>query len=188
AGRTHSTCTPSTRAIPGTSRRISAATARSSRTTSGVRSMPRSVRPRRSCCTWCRAAVRRGDPVAERHARRDRSTPPPLGDPPDVRMPPVHRRTLDNGLEVLAVPLRALPVVDVRLVLRSGATADPAGREGLASFAAEMIDEGTTQRSALELADAFDYLGARLHVEASFDATTFSLHVLSPRLPDTLAL
>lgn len=118
----------------------------------------------------------------------DRAVPPAPADPVAVRMPRVHRHTLSNGLEVLAVELHALPVVDLHLVVRAGAGADPPGLEGLAAFTAEMVDEGTSARSALDLADAFDFLGARLHIEASFDATTFALHVLSPRLPEALAL
>src|SRR5690606_33424440 len=118
----------------------------------------------------------------------DRSVPPAAGDPPDVRMPRVHRHTLANGLQVVALRLGTLPVVDIRLVLRSGACADPPGQEGLADFAAEMVDEGTSTHTALDLADALDFLGADLHIDASFDATTFALHVLSPRLPDALSI
>jgi zinc protease len=99
-----------------------------------------------------------------------------------------HRHVLSNGLATLTVAKPELPVVDVLLVVRSGAGADPPGREGLASFTAALMDEGTARRSAAELAEAFDALGARLHVEAGWDATTISLHVLRPRLDAALAL
>jgi predicted Zn-dependent peptidase len=78
--------------------------------------------------------------------------------------------------------------VDLHLVVRAGGSVDPTGGEGLAALMAEMLDEGTATRSALELADAFDRLGARLAIEAGWDGTTLALHVLRPRLEAALAL
>ena len=53
-------------------------------------------------------------------------------------------------------------MVEVLLVVRAGATADPAGREGLAAMTADMLDEGAGGKDALALSDAVDFLGARL--------------------------
>lgn len=118
----------------------------------------------------------------------DRQSPPRIRPPLALRLPDVHRHVLSNGLETLIVEKPGLPVVDVRVVLRTGARDDPRGLEGMTSFAAEMVDEGTSTRSAFDLADAFDYLGARLSIDASWDATTLALHVLRPRLDAALAL
>ena len=59
-------------------------------------------------------------------------------------------------------------------MLRAGAVADPAGREGLASMTAGMLDEGAGGKDALALADAVDFLGATLGASASWDASTVS--------------
>lgn len=116
----------------------------------------------------------------------DRSLPPSLAEPVAVRMPAIERHTLENGLDVLSVETGSMPVVDLHLVLRAGAGADPPGSEGMAAFVAEMVDEGTTGRSALDIADALDRLGARLHIEATWDATVIALHVLSAHLDAAL--
>jgi zinc protease len=125
--------------------------------------------------------VTRADPF-------DRTVAPAVAQPAGLRMRDVERHVLSNGLETIVVPQSELPVVDVLLVLRHGAASDARGSEGLAAFTAEMVDEGTTHRSAAELADALEALGAWLRVDAGWDATTLSLHVLRPRLEAALAL
>lgn len=56
-----------------------------------------------------------------------RSSEPPAGaEARDMDFPEVNEDRLDNGLEVLSVERRALPLVYIRLVIRSGSAADPA--------------------------------------------------------------
>ena len=57
-----------------------------------------------------------------------------------------------------------VPVVSATLVVKAGADANPAERPGLAGFTAAMLQEGTTNRSALQLADDVASLGAALDV------------------------
>lgn len=118
----------------------------------------------------------------------DRTTPPAIGPTPEVELPPIQRFRLGNGLEVLVVEARDLPVVDLQVIVRAGAAADPQDRAGRASLTAEMLDEGTATHGALELAEAIDFLGAELDTHATWDASIVSLHVLSPRLESALEL
>ena len=121
-------------------------------------------------------------------AQADRSAPPKPGPVRPLRLPPVERLALSNGLPVLLVPMHEVPVVEVLLVVRAGATADPAGREGLARMTADMLDEGAAGRDALALADALDFLGAQLDAGASWDTTTVRLRIPVARLADALPL
>jgi zinc protease len=118
----------------------------------------------------------------------DRSGPPEPGPPRPLNLPPIERHTLSNGLPVLIVGMHEVPVVEVVLVLEAGATADPAGREGLAHVTAEMLDEGAGGRDALALADAVDFLGARVETDSDWDASTVRLRVPVARLADALPL
>jgi predicted Zn-dependent peptidase len=118
----------------------------------------------------------------------DRSSPPKPGPVRELKLPPVERHELSNGVNVLLVGMREVPMVEVILVLRAGATADPAGREGLAAMTAEMLDEGAGGKDALALADAVDFLGATLVAGASWDASTVRLRSAVSRLPEALAL
>jgi len=81
-----------------------------------------------------------------------------------------------------------VPVAQVNLVVLSGTAADPGGKFGVASLAAAMLEEGAGSRSALELADAIDYLGADLGTAAAIDSMSVRLHVPVARLADALPL
>lgn len=118
----------------------------------------------------------------------DRTRPPALGEPPAVNFPTLQRHRLSNGLEVVLLEHHELPVVDVQLVVRTGAAADAPVVAGRASLTADVLDEGTSTRNALELSDALDFLGATLETAASWDASYASLHVLAPRLAAGLEL
>jgi predicted Zn-dependent peptidase len=126
--------------------------------------------------------------VTAASAQVDRSHPPQPGPPRPLKLPAFERKALSNGLPVVLVGMHEVPVAEVILVVRAGATADPQGREGLASMTAGMLDEGAGGRDALALADAIDFLGATLEADADWDASTVSLRVPVARLSDALPI
>ena len=120
--------------------------------------------------------------------RADRSRPPQIGPAPALDLPPIQKRMLSNGLPVWLVESHEVPLVQVNLVVMSGSGDDPAGKFGVASLTAAMLDEGAGTRSALEIADAVDFLGADLTTSSSFDASAVRLNVPTARLGDALPL
>lgn len=118
----------------------------------------------------------------------DRSVAPKPGPAPALTPPAVQKRTLSNGLPVWIVEMHKVPVANVTLAVRSGAAADPRGKFGLASLTAEMLDEGAGVRGALEIADAVDYLGARLSTSSAIDSSSIDLHAPVARLGDALPI
>jgi len=128
-----------------------------------------------------------GAPAYARQAP-DRSKPPALGAPRDLKLPPIVKATLSNGLPVWIVEQHEVPVASVSLLVKSGGTADPAGKYGLASLTAAMLDEGAGTRDALALADAIDYLGASIGTGAGFDSSSVSLYTPVARLDEALAI
>jgi predicted Zn-dependent peptidase len=86
------------------------------------------------------------------------------------------------------VEMHETPVIELAMIVNSGAATDPAGQFGVAHFTAEMLDEGAGSRSALELSDAVDFLGASLSTSSSFDASQIRLHSLSSKIDDALPL
>jgi predicted Zn-dependent peptidase len=107
----------------------------------------------------------------------DRSKPPALGPVRPLKLPPLQQFRLPNGIPVFFVELHEVPVVQVDAIVRAGAGADPLDKPGLASLTADMLDEGAGSRSALEIADETDFLGAELESAAGWDATSVRLHV-----------
>jgi predicted Zn-dependent peptidase len=118
----------------------------------------------------------------------DRSKPPGIGQPPPLNLPPLEKRTLTNGLPVWIVRTAKVPVAHLQLVVRGGTGADPVQKFGIASLTADMLDEGAGKRTALEIADAVDYLGAELASSAASDASYVDLHVPVARLADALPI
>jgi len=116
----------------------------------------------------------------------DRSHPPAIGPVPAVHVPAVEKRTLSNGLPVWVVGMHKVPTVQIELAVRAGSGADPEGKFGLASLTADMLDEGAGGRTALQIADAIDFLGAELTTTASVDAAFADLHVPVVRVADAL--
>lgn len=121
-------------------------------------------------------------------AQTDRSKPPTLGSPPELKLPPVAVRQLPNGLKLLVVERHKLPVADFVLLMPTGATANPANQAGVAGLTAQMLTEGTTTRTALQIADQMAYLGITLGANSSWDATTVSLSTPTAQLDSALAL
>lgn len=122
------------------------------------------------------------------HPEPDRTRPPELGPPPSFDLPEIRHLTLSNGLPVLLLEKRQVPIVQVDLTILSGTVAESAGQPGVASMTAAMLDEGAGGRSALELADEVDHLGAELATRAGEHTVTVSLHVPVARLEPALAL
>jgi predicted Zn-dependent peptidase len=123
---------------------------------------------------------------ADAKPKTDRSLLPKEKPDPKLTLPEVQRRKLSNGLEVLVVEHRELPVVSLNLVMKMGAAGDPAGKAGLASLTADMLDEGTATRSSLDISDQLARIGSSLNIAAGWDSTTASMRSLTRHLDRAL--
>ena len=118
----------------------------------------------------------------------DRSRVPRPGPVPAVRFPVVRAVRLTNGLAMRTVEHPGPPVVTFLLTMPAGSASDPAGQSGLAALTADLLDEGSDERTALELHAALDLIGARLGIEVGSDATRVSLTTLMRSAAEGLAL
>ena len=118
----------------------------------------------------------------------DPTARPALGPAPTFHAPAVERFTLSNGLPVLFVAKPGVPVAQVNLLVRSGATSDLERLGGLATLTADAMDEGAGALSALELADAVDFLGVSLSTQAGLEAMSVRLHAPVSKLDEALPL
>src|SRR5438477_9129881 len=118
----------------------------------------------------------------------DRTHPPQPGPPAPLNLPKIQKQKLANGLPVWIVETHEVPVAQINLVVLSGTANDPPGKYGVASLVAAMLEEGAGSRSALEIADAVDYLGADLGAATVSDFSAIRLHVPVARLADALPI
>ncbi len=108
---------------------------------------------------------------------------------PDLDFPDVERATLSNGMKVVLAERHAVPLVNIALMFDAGYAADSVGaRLGTASLTLDMLDEGTTSRSALDIAAELESLGASLGTGSSLDTSTVRMTALTSRLEPSLAL
>ena len=107
-----------------------------------------------------------------------RTVPRPL-DPVPFNIPLPHIATLDNGLKVVILTDRRLPLVSFRLAFLSGDAADPAESVGITSAMAAMLTEGTANYSSRELAEKIERLGASMSASSSEDFLVVAASSLS---------
>lgn len=90
---------------------------------------------------------------------------------------PIQHWETANGARVLFVEAHALPMVDVSVSFDAGSARD-GDRHGLASLTSTLLDQGTGDRDAQAVAEAFENVGARFGASVSQDAVTLSLRSL----------
>ncbi|MGH9433447.1 MAG: M16 family metallopeptidase [Terriglobia bacterium] len=108
-----------------------------------------------------------------------RDLPPNAPPPKPVVLPLPDLRALPNGLQVVVFERRALPLVTLRLVVKSGAEADPPGLPGEAQFVASLLNEGTATRSSQQIAAAIDDAGGLMDTGAEWDQSYGAVTVLT---------
>ena len=96
-----------------------------------------------------------------------------------LRLPPHERIVLKNGLTVLLLEKHGVPLINVFAIVKTGAAADPAGQEGLASATAGLLRKGTKDRTAQQFAADLDYIGGVFEAEAGSDFTGISAEFLT---------
>jgi zinc protease len=81
----------------------------------------------------------------------------------------VHSHTLNNGLTILLVENPSLPTVSITASVLAGARHDPESKAGLAIMVSRLLDEGTENRTSLEIADAIESVGGAIDTDGSFE-------------------
>jgi zinc protease len=145
-------------------------------------------RPAESPVDLSKQAPLESPKLAEVNDAFDRSVMPKLGPTPHYVPPQFERRALSNGLALLIVERHELPIVTFDLIVKSGETSTPKGKEGLGSIAASLIDEGTKTRDSLQVAGEQAEIGATLVTAGELESTTISLTTLTRHLERGLDL
>ncbi len=130
-------------------------------------------------------------PLPERTAQPDtvdRTQLPHIGRFPDLQLPAVERATLANGLNVMFARRDTVPVVEFRLIVDAGYAADAGATPGTAGMALAMLDEGTGERSSLQLDRELERIGAHFSAGSTLDSSSINLSALTPELDTALEL
>lgn len=99
----------------------------------------------------------------------------------------IHQATLNNGLTILGVEYPRVPWVSLAFMCKRGAETDPPDKPGVADWTAELLTQGTSRRSQLELARDIEALGAALTARGGWDATYVHLDGLAEDMETLVA-
>lgn len=123
------------------------------------------------------------DPAPQADIQEFRKTQPTPGKPHDFVGPVPTKSVLPNGVTVLVIEKHDLPLVAVQVLIRSGAASDVKGHEGVAQMTANMLQWGTTTRTAAQIDESIETLGATIQAGTDLDATQAFVQVLRDNLP-----
>jgi zinc protease len=118
----------------------------------------------------------------------DRENRPVPGTTPEGRLPAFQRATLRSGLKLIVAERHEVPVVRMGLLVDAGYASDQFAAPGTARLAGDMLDEGTKARTALQISDELQRLGAQLGTGSDLDSTSVTLSALTSNLDPSLAL
>lgn len=133
------------------------------------------------------------DPDAAAPVAAGASAPAKIAEPPiepvkDLDFPAIEHAKLKNGIPVVFARRDAVPTVRVSVAFDAGNAADNRAKLGTAGLAAALLDEGTTTRNSVQIAEEQERLGASISAGNSMDRTTVGLFALKPNLDASVAL
>ena len=121
-------------------------------------------------------------------AGTDRSKPPALGTPPELKLPKLERSTLSNGLKLILAERHDVPMVNIWIAADAGYAADQYAAPGTAKLMSALLIDGTHTRNALEINDQVALLGAELGAYSNLDFSFVRLSALKAKLDPSLEL
>ena len=128
------------------------------------------------------------EPSSDKQVDPDYSALPEIGEVTNVDFPDVETATLSNGIKVYFAETNAVPTVRVAVNFDIGSAADPADKSGLHGLVTAMLDEGTTTRTSIQIAETEERLGANVSVGGGLDDSTVSVRAVTPNLGPALDL
>jgi zinc protease len=136
-----------------------------------------------SCCM---AIAQEAAPAQGTQAKKQ--SPPPGSAPKPFKVPQQEKFSLPNGLEATLVPYGSIPKVMIAVSVRAGNLNEAENQVWLADLTTSLMKEGTTTKSAQEVAQEAASMGGSVDVSVGADATSISGDVLSEFGPKMVSL
>ena len=115
-------------------------------------------------------------------------TPPPPAAPRPVKVPAVKEKRLRNGLTVVVVERKNVPLVTIQLLVKSGAEAEEMEKAGLANMTASLLTKGTKTRTATQIAEQMEFLGGSINAGAGWNNSVVTVNVMADKVDQALAI
>lgn len=126
--------------------------------------------------------------VSAQETQTAKQQPPVGGTPKPFVLPKRETFNLKNGMQVTLVPYGSIPKVTVRAVVRAGSLNEAENQTWLADLTGDLLKEGTTNRSATQIAEEAARMGGSIDVAVGADTSNITGDVLSEFGPQLVAL
>ncbi|MEN3276398.1 MAG: zinc protease [Massilia sp.] len=118
----------------------------------------------------------------------DRSREPPYGPAPAVKVPQVWDTKLANGMRVVGIENKEVPLVQFDIAIDGGLLLDKHDKVGVANLMARLMTQGTAGKTPQELEEAIQQLGATINVSARTEDVRISVTTLARNYEASLDL
>jgi zinc protease len=138
--------------------------------------------------TQMEVAAATDEEIVKTASKIDRSVSPVPGPDPALTLPVVWNSTAQNGMKINGIEQNELPLVTYSIAINGGHMLDDISKPGVARFTAQMLNEGTRNRTPEELEEAIQLLGATITIRGGDENITVSVNTLTRNFEKTLAL
>ncbi|HLN55830.1 MAG TPA: pitrilysin family protein [Bacteroidales bacterium] len=118
----------------------------------------------------------------------DRTVEPAAEKDPVVKTPVIWRAELENGIKISGIENKELPLAEVRLSIDGGIRQDNIELPGVANMVANVLPQGTRNKTPEELEEEIQLLGSSISVNAGREEITMSASTLSRNFEETVEL
>ncbi|WP_088323703.1 M16 family metallopeptidase [Polaribacter tangerinus] len=118
----------------------------------------------------------------------NRGIEPPYGKKPTLAVPEVYQTNLENGLKIYGIENDEVPLIRFNITIEGGQLLESLDKLGVANLTAALLNKGTKNKTAQELEEAVQELGANIRVFGSKENITLSATTLAKNYNETLAL
>ncbi len=119
---------------------------------------------------------------------QEKELPPEGGTPKNFNLPDKEVVQLDNGLKLVMIPYGAIPKASILISVKTGNINENEGQVWLCDLLADLMQEGSTSRTAQQIADEVAGMGGNLNIGVGPHTTSLSTSVLYEFVPDAIEL
>jgi len=118
----------------------------------------------------------------------DRSHEPKYGETPQLSVPDVWTKSLNNGLNLYGTKNSEVPLVQLTMNIDGGMLFDDISKVGVANLTAQLMNKGTANKTPKQLEEAINKLGASINIYATQNAIKVSASSLARNYQATIDL
>ncbi len=117
---------------------------------------------------------------------QEKQMPPEGGTPKNFTLPEKEVINFDNGLELVLIPYGSIPKANIQISVKTGNIHEGPDQIWLSDLMADLMEEGSTSRTAREIADEMAGMGGNLNIGVGAHHTTLSTSVLYEFAPQAV--